>query len=331
MNFLDSDDLLGINLENIEASTHEYHIAVMADEVTALLRPAPGMLFLDGTLGGGGHSERLLAAGAEVIGLDQDAEALAESGRRLARFGSHLRMAEANFRDAGAVLEKLGEHRGLGGIVLDIGVSSHQLNDPARGFAFMKDGPLDMRMSKSAAQTAADLVNNLPASELVRIFRDYGEESRAAQVAARIVALRIQHPFETTFDLAAAVSSVVPRTGARHPATKIFQALRIAVNDELGALREALVTLPQLLAPGARLAIITFHSLEDRIVKHSFRERSQEWIDRPEWPEPRRNPGRIFRLLTPHPIDAGIEESEANPRSRSAKLRVVEKIQETQK
>jgi 16S rRNA (cytosine1402-N4)-methyltransferase len=201
------------------------------------------------------------------------------------------------------VLDDLGERRKLAGALLDIGVSSHQLDTAERGFALMKDGPLDMRMSLSAPITAAGLVNTMPVAELARLFRELGEEPRAAQIAARIGALRVQHPFQTTFDLAAAVSSVAPRTSGRHPATRIFQALRIAVNDELGALRE------------------------DRIVKHFFREHSQEWVDRPEWPEPRRNPDRIFRLLTPHPMDAGVEEVANNPRARSAKLRVVEKLQ----
>lgn len=329
MSFLDCEDLLEISVEKPDETGLTYHVPVLADEVVALLRPAPGLLFLDGTLGGGGHSERLLEAGAEVIALDQDVDALNETGRRLARFGSRLRLVEANFRDAEGVLDDLGERRGLAGILLDIGVSSHQLDTAERGFALMKDGPLDMRMSRSAPETAADLVNSLPVEELVRIFREYGEEPRATAIAARLVALRSRHPFRTTFDLAAAVSSVAPRTGGRHPATRVFQALRIAVNDELGALREALETLPGSLAPGGRFAVITFHSLEDRIVKHFFRERSQEWIDRPEWPEPRRNPSRIFRLLTPHPMDAGHEEVLNNPRARSAKLRVAEKLQES--
>ena len=329
MNFLDCEDLLEIPLENTDDSGPVYHVPVMADEVAALLRPAPGMLLLDGTIGGGGHSERLLESGAEVIGLDQDADAVAEARRRLARFGSRLRVVEANFRETESVLEDLGESRSLAGALLDIGVSSHQLDTAERGFALMKDGPLDMRMNRSSGMSAADLVNTAPVAELAKIFRDYGEEPRAMQIAARIGALRVQHPFATTFDLAAAVSSVAPRTSARHPATKVFQALRIAVNDELGALQEALETIPACLAPGGRLAVITFHSLEDRIVKHFFRDRSQEWNDRPEWPEPRRNPNRIFRLLTPHPMDAGIEEIANNPRARSAKLRVVEKLQET--
>lgn len=328
MSFLDCEDLLELPLEKTDESGRVYHVPVMPDEVVALLRPAPGMLFLDGTIGGGGHSEKLLEAGAEVIGLDQDAEALQEAGKKLDRFGPRLRLVEANFRETESVLDDLGERRGLAGVLLDIGVSSHQLDTAGRGFALMKDGPLDMRMSLSAPMTAADMVNTMPVAELAGIFREFGEEPRAMQIASRIDSLRARHPFRTTFDLAAAVSSVAPRTGGKHPATRVFQALRIAVNDELGALREALETIPPSLAPGGRFAVITFHSLEDRIVKHFFRERSQEWVDRPEWPEPRRNPDRIFRLLTPHPIDAGMEETTANPRARSAKLRVVEKIQE---
>jgi len=326
MNILDYDDLQEVNLGKPENSSGAYHVPVLPDEVVALLRPAPGMLFLDGTVGGGGHSERLLQAGAEVIAMDQDAEALDAARDRLGKFGERVRFVQANFRDSEEALLGLDERRGLAGALLDVGVSSHQLDCAARGFALMKDGPLDMRMNGMIGETAADLVNGLSIPELGRIFREYGEEPRAMQIAARIGALRLQHPFQSTFDLAAAVSSVAPRTGARHPATRIFQALRIAVNDELGALGEALEALPSLIVAGGRLAIITFHSLEDRMVKHSFRDRSQEWIDRPEWPEPRRNPNRIFRLLTPHPMDAGVEETQSNPRARSAKLRVVEKI-----
>jgi 16S rRNA (cytosine1402-N4)-methyltransferase len=190
----------------------------------------------------------------------------------------------------------------------------------------MKDGPLDMRMSRSNPRTAADLVNTESAAELARIFREYGEEPRAMHIAAKIVALRAERPFRTTFDLAAAVTSVIPRTGPRHPATRVFQALRIAVNDELGVIERGLEAISSRLARGARLAVISFHSLEDRIVKNFFRSRSTEWIDRPEWPEPRRNPDRIFRLLTPRPMDASGEEVNVNPRARSAKLRVVERL-----
>ncbi len=325
MSFLECEDLLPLEKPD---GRRCYHLPVMVDEVVAMLRPAPGMLFLDGTVGGGGHSEAILEAGAEVIGLDRDDDALREAGGRLARFGARLRLVRANFRDAADALRDLGENRPLSGAILDVGVSSHQLDSAERGFALMKEGPLDMRMDRSTPRTAADFVNTMDEAALAGIFREFGEEPRASQIAARIVALRGRHPFQTTFDLAAVVSSVAPRTGARHPATRVFQALRIALNDELGALREALETIPPLIAPGGRLAVITFHSLEDRIVKRVFRERSQEWLDRPEWPAPQRNPDRIFRLLTPHPMDAGVGEVASNPRARCAKLRVAEKLQE---
>jgi len=298
----------------------------MARQVKAFLKPAPGMLFLDGTAGGGGHSALLLQAGAEVIGIDQDPQALAECREALKEFAPRAHFVESNFRDACEALDKIGEERLLNGALLDIGVSSHQLDEAERGFSLMREGPLDMRMSPRAAQSAADVVNTLPAAELTRIFQQYGEEQNARRIAAKIVEVRVAHPFQTTLDLVKAVESVSPRRGAKHPATKIFQALRIHVNDELDALRHALQTLPDRLAPGARLAIITFHSLEDRIVKVFFREHSREWIDRPEWPKPRRNPDRLFKLLTPHPITPSESETQRNPRSRSAKLRVVEKI-----
>jgi 16S rRNA (cytosine1402-N4)-methyltransferase len=233
---------------------------------------------------------------------------------------------ESNFRDACEALDHIGEERLLNGALLDIGVSSHQLDEAERGFSLMREGPLDMRMSPSAAQSAADVVNTLPVAELTRIFQQYGEEQNARRIAAKIVEARATHPFKTTFDLVKAVESVSPRRSAKHPATKVFQALRIHVNDELDALRHALNTLPARLATGARLAVITFHSLEDRIVKVFFREHSREWIDRPEWPKPRRNPDRLFKLLTPHPIAPSEGEMQRNQRSRSAKLRVVEKI-----
>ena len=303
-----------------------YHVPIMARQVKAYLQPAPGMLFLDGTAGGGGHSALLLQAGAEVIGLDQDPQALAECRETLKEFAPRARFVESNFRDTCEALDNIGEERLLNGALLDIGVSSHQLDEAERGFSLMREGPLDMRMSPRAAQSAADVVNTLPASELTRIFQQYGEEQNARRIAGKIVEIRASRPFQTTLDLVKAVESVSPRRGAKHPATKIFQALRIHVNDELDALRHALHALPDRLAPGARFAIITFHSLEDRIVKVFFREHSREWIDRPEWPKPRRNPDRLFKLLTPHPITPSEREMQRNPRSRSAKLRVVEKI-----
>lgn len=314
-------------LQTLEKSEDamSYHVPVMAEEVVALLRPAPGLILLDGTAGGGGHSEKLLQHGSEVVALDQDHDALAQCRERLAPYAHRLHLVESNFENAHAVLDGLGV-ASIGGALLDVGVSSHQLDTAERGFAMMKDGPLDMRMSQTNPQTAADLVNTASVAELAHIFREYGEEPRAMHIASRLAVLREQRPLHTTFDLAAAVTSVIPRTGPRHPATRVFQALRIAVNDELGVLERGLANISQRLAHGARFAVISFHSLEDRIVKNFFRDRSVEWIDRPEWPEPRRNPDRIFRLITPRPMDASSEEISANPRARSAKLRVVERL-----
>jgi len=327
MNCLDFEDPLDLLLENSEPAPGcmDYHVPVLADEVVTFLRPAPGILFLDGTLGGGGHAERLLQAGARVIGLDRDAEALAFATERLAPFAHRLTVRQANYADAPAVLDELGIDR-IGGALIDIGVSSHQLDTPERGFSMLHDGPLDMRMGADAPRTAADIINHESPEELVRIFREYGEEQAANRIVSHLVKLRQIMPFETTGQLADAVSDVVPRSGRRHPATRVFQALRIAVNDELGSLQRGLDAISSRLARGARFGVITFHSLEDRIVKRYFRHRSSEWIDRPEWPEPKRNPDHIFRLLTPHPIDPCPDEVEANPRARSAKLRIVEHI-----
>lgn len=327
MRCLDFDDPLDLLLENSEPAPGcmDYHVPVLADEVVTFLRPAPGILFLDGTLGGGGHTERFLQAGARVIGLDRDTDALAHAGERLAEYSRRLTLRQANYAEAGAVLDELGIEQ-IGGALIDIGVSSHQLDTASRGFSLMHDGPLDMRMGGDAPRTAADIVNEDAPEELVRILREYGEENSAVRIVSHLVDMRRDRPFRTTGELAAAVSQVIPRTGRRHPATRVFQALRIAVNDELGSLQRGLEAIGNRLARGARFGVITFHSLEDRIVKRHFRHRSNEWLDRPEWPEPRRNPDRIFRLLTPHPIDPCPEEVESNPRARSAKLRIVERV-----
>jgi 16S rRNA (cytosine1402-N4)-methyltransferase len=302
-----------------------YHVPVLTAEVLEALRPRPGRVLVDGTLGGGGHSLLMLEAGARVIGLDQDGEALEVARKNLAEYGSSFVAVRANFRDAGRVLADLGIGL-IDGVLLDLGVSSHQLDTAERGFSFQRNGPLDMRMDQRATLTAADLLNTAPVEELVRIFRDYGEEPRAGRVAARIAQMRTRQPFRTTFDLVAAVESVIRRTGPRQPSTRIFQALRMAVNDELGALEEALRSFLGLLAPGGRMAIITFHSLEDRVVKRFFRHRAQATLDRPEWPEPRPNPDFCLRLITPAPLVASPGELAANPRARSAKLRVAEKL-----
>lgn len=302
-----------------------YHEPVLLAETLALLAPAPGKLFVDGTLGGGGHTEAFLEAGAQVIGIDQDPQALAFAGERLARFGNRFTPVRANFETVGEVLNRLGIHR-IDGALLDIGVSSWQLDSPERGFSFQAEGPLDMRMNPDAPLTAADLVNTAAEEELIRIFREYGEEPAARRIAQQIVRDREHRPFVTTLDLAQSVEKVNPRRGRTHPATKVFQSLRIAVNRELEVLQAALAAFSARLNPGGRFGVITFHSLEDRIVKNYFKARAQEWLDRPEWPSPRRNPDFQFRLVTGKPAIASPEEAHRNPRSRSAKLRVVEQI-----
>lgn len=307
----------------------EYHLPVLADEVIENLRPAPGLLFLDGTLGGGGHSERLLAAGARVIGCDQDPEAIAFAKERLAGYGERFVAVRSNFARAGEVLDSMGIS-GIDGALLDLGVSSWQLDTPERGFSFMAEGPLDMRMDPDGPMSAADLVNTAEADELALIFREFGEEPAARRIAAHLVRVRGSRPFRTTLDLARAVEEVMPRRGRIHPATRVFQALRIAVNRELDALKRALETLSARLNPDGRLAVISFHSLEDRIVKQFFRERSAEFIDRPEWPAPRPNPVYCFNLVTPKPVTASPAELARNARSRSAKLRAVERIHGSQ-
>jgi len=303
-----------------------FHEAVLLDETIECLRPAPGKVFFDATIGGGGHARRLLAAGSELVASDQDPDAIAEVVTGLAEFGSRLHLIRANFVEAHRHFSALGVEA-FDGILIDLGISSHQLDTPFRGFSFQYEGPLDMRMGPNIAQRAADLVNFATEQKLVQIFRELGEEPAAKRIAARLVQKRAEKLFETTTDLAKVVEEVVPRRGPRHPATRVFQALRIAVNRELEVLQEALPILSGWLKPGGRLAVITFHSLEDRMVKQYFRTVSQEWIDRPEWPEPRRNPAFKFRLLTARPIEPSAEETQRNPRARSAKLRAIERIQ----
>jgi len=308
----------------------EFHVPVLVNEVLEILQPSEGKVFLDGTLGGGGHSERLLQAGARVIGLDQDAAALEQARARLEKFGNRFASSQSNFRDAQIALDAMGIQK-VDGVLLDLGVSSHQLDTADRGFSFQQNGPLDMRMNPQRGRSAADILNSAPVEELIRIFRDYGEEPHSARLASRVVQIRQQHEFRTTFDLVAAVESVVRRHGPRQPSTRAFQALRIAVNEELDVLSSALPALTDLLAPGGRMAVITFHSLEDRIVKRYFRHRSTATIDRPEWPEPRPNPEFSFKLLTSSPLVASATEVQNNPRARSAKLRGVQKLPNPQK
>ena len=306
-------------------STSFRHEPVLAKEVVEFLRPAPGRTIIDGTLGGGGHSSLLLKGGARVIGFDRDPEALSHTREFLVSHGESFTAVEGNFTGAIEALAALGIGQ-INGVLLDLGVSSHQLDTPERGFSFQREGPLDMRMGNSG-MTAADLVNTAPAPELARIFREYGDEPRAIQFAARIARAREKKQIVSTAELAELIAA--GRTGPRHPATRVFQALRIAVNDEIGSLERALPAFTSLLAPGGRLAVITFHSLEDRIVKHFFRRHAMSEIDDPTWPAPRPNPEYLFEALTPRSVTASPGELSSNPRSRSARLRVVERLGST--
>jgi 16S rRNA (cytosine1402-N4)-methyltransferase len=314
----------------IEEEAHEmeafiYHRPVLESEVVERLMSRPGSVVVDGTCGGGGHTEALLRAGADVLALDQDPDAVQHVSEQLARFGRRVAVLQANFRHANRVLDELGIHT-IGGALLDLGVSSWQLEDAKRGFSFVRNGPLDMRMDPRNQLTAATIVNEYSAEQLTQLFRELGEEPAARRIASLIVKMRKTTPFRETLPLAHAIEKVVGRHGRRHPATQVFQALRMEVNDELGALEEGLRILTARLESGARIGVISFHSLEDRIVKNFFRDRSREWLNRPEWPEPRRNPDYDLKVVTSKPVEPSEEEQRANPRSRSAKLRVAERI-----
>ena len=308
-----------------EMEDFTYHRPVLATEMVELLAPHPGSLVVDGTVGGGGHTEAILKTGADVLALDQDPDAIAHARDDLAHFGGRVTLRKINFRNADKILDELGIQK-IGGALLDLGVSSRQLENAARGFSMMRNGPLDMRMDPNSPLSAADVVNRYSEEDLTRLFRDLGEEPAARRIASLIVKMRKDAPFTETLQLAKAIEKVVGRHGRRHPATQAFQALRMEVNDELGALEQGLRILTERLEAGARIAVITFHSLEDRIVKNFFRERSREWLDRPEWPEPKRNPEYQLNVLTAKPIEPSENERRINPRARSAKLRVAEKI-----
>jgi 16S rRNA (cytosine1402-N4)-methyltransferase len=303
-----------------------YHRPVLAAEVLELLAPKAGSLVVDGTCGGGGHAEAILHAGANVLALDQDPDAIEYSASRLSTFGERVTLRQCNFRAAGEILDQLGITR-IGGALLDLGVSSRQLENAERGFSIMRNGPLDMRMDPRTTLTAAEVVNQYSEEDLTRLFRDLGEEPAARRIASVIVKTRKSAPFYETQQLVRAIEKVVGRHGRRHPATQAFQALRMEVNDELGALEEGLRVLTARLEANARIGVIAFHSLEDRIVKNFFRDRSREWLDRPEWPAPRRNPERDLNVITPKPVEPDENERRMNPRARSAKLRVAEKIE----
>jgi 16S rRNA (cytosine1402-N4)-methyltransferase len=301
------------------------HIPVLYQSVLEWLEPRRGRRYLDGTVGGGGHAEGILRQGGEVLGLDRDEEALRAAAARLAPFSGRVILRRASYRQGAVILEEIG-WRKVAGMLLDLGLSSLQLADPERGFAFRQDGPLDMRFDRSGGESAADLVNTLLEEEITDILFRYGEERRARRIAKAIVRNR---PIRTTRQLADVIAAAAGfLEGGRnrmHPATRAFQALRIAVNHELDELEEALPALMECLEDGGRLAVISFHSLEDRIVKQSFRKAAGKPL-KGERSGPGPEKEARFRELTKKPVQPQAGELAENPRSRSAKMRVLEKI-----
>jgi 16S rRNA (cytosine1402-N4)-methyltransferase len=310
------------------AVTPTRHVSVLPEQVLAALVVQSGARYLDGTLGGGGHTALLLARGARVLGIDADPAALARVGARLAAAvaSDQLVLRQGNFANLDAIAAAA-DFVPVQGVLLDLGLSSDQLGTPERGFAFASDGPLDMRFDPTRGQPAADLVNELDETALADLIYRYGEERRSRAIARRIVAARQRGRIATTAALARLVAEAVPgRPGGIHPATRTFQALRIAVNDELASLEAALPRAVAVLAPGGRLAVITFHSLEDRIVKQFIRREARGCVCPPSVPECVCGHTATLRDLTRHPIEAEPEEVATNPQARSARLRVAERL-----
>ncbi len=308
-----------------------HHLSVLAREVIEQLAPCPGGTYLDGTLGGGGHSELILeniGPDGLLIGIDRDQSALAAASERLRRFGSSFKPVQGSFGDLAELLKKEGISA-LDGLLLDLGVSSHQLDTDERGFSFRLDGPLDMRMDRTSGDSAADLLQECSAGELEQIIKEFGEERWAKKIALKIVQVRQETPITTTLQLADLVAGTIPRRFHEdriHPATRTFQGLRIAVNQELEQVQQGVSAGIAALKPGGRIAVISFHSLEDRIVKHLFREAATGCTCPPRMPYCVCNKKPQLRILTGRPILAGAEETNRNPRARSAKLRVAEKL-----
>lgn len=305
-----------------------YHVPVLLKESVDLTVTDPEGFYVDGTMGGGGHSREILgrlSAGGRLLAIDQDDEALGRAGEWGPAYGGKLEVVKANFSEIPALLTERGVS-GATGILLDLGVSSRQLDEGSRGFSFMRQGPLDMRMDRSKGKTAADLVMELKEEELIAIFREYGEEPKARRVAKAIAFERQKGPIATTADLAAIVEKALGRSGKKHPATKVFQALRIAVNGELDALKTFLAALPEILRPEGRVAVIAYHSLEDRLVKTRFRELTPHCLC------PRIKPicdcgwPGSMELVEKRSVRPGDEEVEDNSRARSASLRVARRL-----
>ena len=306
------------------------HIPVLLNECIEGLNINPDGIYVDGTLGRGGHSEKIAEKlhSGRLICIDRDETAIVEAGERLERFGDKITFVKANFREIGGILDGLGVES-VDGMLFDLGVSSPQLDDASRGFSYMVDAPLDMRMDTSSGITAYDIVNNYGEDELRRIFFEYGEERYSQRIASAIVRKRQDEPIRTTLELVSVIRSAMPGAALRekqHPAKRCFQALRIAVNDELGSLSDMLGTAMDRLSSGGRLCVISFHSLEDRIVKNAIKAKENGCTCPPEFPVCVCEFKQTVKSVTRKPITPSSEELEINPRSRSAKLRVVEKI-----
>jgi len=302
------------------------HKPVLYQEIIHALSPKNKGLYVDGTLGAGGHASGIMEASApdgHLLGLDVDPQALAFARENLAPYGQRVRLVQASYDTLTERLAEIGWHA-VDGILLDLGVSSMQVDTPERGFSFTHDAPLDMRFSPENPVSAADLVNSLPQEELANLIYRYGEERASRKIADAIVNAR---PLRTTFELVSVIEKVLPRREGRiHPATRTFQALRIAVNDELARVEKVLPQAQASLKPGGRLAIISFHSLEDRIVKEFFRKESRDCICPPKQPVCTCGHKSTMKEVTRKPITPGNDEISENPRARSAKLRIAEKL-----
>ena len=306
------------------------HKSVMLTETVDLLHVRPGGIFLDGTVGGGGHSFeilRRLSGTGRLIGIDQDEDAIQAAKARLSVYGDCVTLVHANYADFKRVLRDLGVEK-LDGILLDLGVSSHQFDEAERGFSYRTDAPLDMRMDRSQDKTAKDIINTYTETELYRMIRDYGEDPFAKNIAKHIVRAREQAPVETTMQLVEIIRQAIPariRSKGGHPAKQTFQAVRIELNRELDVLKASLSDMIDALSPGGRMAVITFHSLEDRIVKQAFRTAENPCICPPDFPVCMCGRKSLGKVLTGKPLTASEEETEENPRAKSAKLRGFEK------
>lgn len=308
------------------------HISVLLNESVEALLPERGGIFVDCTAGGGGHSEEILKRlpdNSRLISLDRDDRAIERCRERLAPYKDKSTVVKTNYCEIATVLDGLGIEK-INGVIWDLGVSSVQLDEAERGFSYMQDAPLDMRMDRSGGKTAADIVNGYSERELIRVLRDWGEENFAARIALAIVKKREEKPIETTLELADTVAAAIPAAARRkekqHPAKRTFQAVRIEVNDELNIIEPAITAAVERLAPGGRAAVITFHSLEDRITKQTFKRLENPCTCPPDFPVCVCGKKPQIKIITKKPLLPSDYELENNPRARSAKLRVCEKL-----